>query len=83
MLPRSRETLTPAQWRVLERLARGARPEGIARELGTAVPTVRAHMSAIYRRLPLGRATDKRAAAIAWYRREMLRRDEAAGDAEE
>ena len=80
MAPRSRDILTPAQWRVLAYMGAGRRPEGIARELGLSVSTVKAHIGAIYQLQPIGRATDKRAAAVAWYRAELLRRVGAASE---
>jgi DNA-binding NarL/FixJ family response regulator len=70
MPPKSRSILTPVQWLVLERLARGESNAAIARALGLAVPTVKRHIAGIYQRLPLGRAANKRAAAVAWYQRE-------------
>jgi DNA-binding NarL/FixJ family response regulator len=69
MAPRSRAILTPAQWRVLERLARGESNEAIARALRIGPGTVRYHLTAIDRRLPLDGAADKRVAAVAWYQR--------------
>jgi DNA-binding NarL/FixJ family response regulator len=71
--------LTPAQWLVLERLVRGESNEAIGRALGLGVPTVKTHLTGIYQRLPLGRAANKRAAAVAWYRREGHRHHEGAG----
>ena len=69
MPPKSHSILTPAQWLVLERLARGESNAAIALALGIAAPTVKRHLGGIYQRLPLGRAANKRAAAVAWYRR--------------
>ena len=64
----SRPVLSPVQWLVLEHLVRGESSVQIAGALGIARGTVKAHINAIYRRLPLSREVNKRAAAAAWYR---------------
>jgi DNA-binding CsgD family transcriptional regulator len=45
-----RETLSPAELRVVTRLAAGRAPKQIAAELGVAVPTVRSHLKAAKRK---------------------------------
>ena len=72
MAPRSRSILTPTQWAVLERLARGESNAAIARELGIAPGTVKAHLANINKCLP-HTGTPQRAAAVAWYLREGRR----------
>jgi DNA-binding NarL/FixJ family response regulator len=79
MPPKSHSILTPVQWLVLERLAWGESNAEIGQALGLAVPTVKRHLTGIYQRLPLGRAANKRAAAVAWYQREGQRYREGAG----
>jgi DNA-binding NarL/FixJ family response regulator len=80
MPPKSQSSLTPAHWLVLERLARGESIEGIARALRIGPGTVRYHLTAIDRRLPLDGAADKRAAAVAWYRRARQEQQDGRGD---
>jgi len=63
----SRPLLTPAQWRILERLAAGEDNAAIARVLGIGLSTVASHLTVIYQRLPHANRGGKRAAAVAWY----------------
>ena len=74
MPPRSRSILTPRQWVVLERVARGESNETIARALGLTPGTVKAYLAAIYQRLSAVGVKNTRAALIAWYAGEGQRR---------
>ena len=61
--------LTPPQWQLLAQLARGANDNEIAAALGLTRTQVGYHLRALYRLLPLGDATNRRAAAAVWYLR--------------
>lgn len=68
MPKRDPSLLTPAQWRVLARMAEGEDNVAIGRALGIRPATVAVHIKLIYADLPpIAEGRSKRAAAIAWY----------------
>ena len=69
MPDRERPNLSPAHWRVLERLAHGESDRQIAAALGLPLRTVTDQVAVLYARLPLGTAGNRRVAAAVWYTR--------------
>ncbi|HEY8601380.1 MAG TPA: LuxR C-terminal-related transcriptional regulator [Thermomicrobiales bacterium] len=67
MPKRERPHLSPAHWRVLERLARGESDQQIAAALGLPLRTVTDRVGVLYARLPLEGAANRRVAAAVWY----------------
>jgi DNA-binding NarL/FixJ family response regulator len=67
MAKRERPNLSPAHWRVLERLAMGESDAQIAAALGIPLRTVTDRVGVLYARLPLGEGANHRVAAAVWY----------------
>ena len=65
----SRPLLTPAQWRILERLVLGESDKQIGAALGLTTKAISDHLARIYRALALGALGSPRVAAAIWYDR--------------